>query len=79
MINITQKQILEWKEELAKQVKTRDQAQKVFDESVVNINVLQGGIQFGELLLKKNESSTQQTSTVELEKPQGKTSTKSKA
>ena len=30
MKNITEKQILEWKEELAKQVKTRDQAQKVF-------------------------------------------------
>lgn len=66
MDSITQKQILEWKEELAKQVKTRDQAQKVFDEAVVNINVLQGGIQFGELLLKKNESSNQQSGTVEL-------------
>ena len=66
MDSITQKQILEWKEELAKQVKTRDQAQKVFDEAVVNINVLQGGIQFGELLLKKNESLNQQSGTVEL-------------
>ena len=63
---ITEKQILEWKEELDKQVKTRDHAKKVFDESVVNINVLQGGIQFGELLLKKNESSNQPTGTVEL-------------
>ena len=79
MINITQKQILEWKEELAKQVKTRDQAQKVFDEAVVNINVLQGGIQFGQLLLKKNESSNQPSGTVELGQPQGKTSSKSKA
>ena len=61
MKNITEKQILEWKEELAKQVKTRDQAQKVFDEAVVNINALQGGVQFGELLLKKNESSNQPT------------------
>ena len=58
---ITEKQILEWKEELDKQVKTRDHAKKVYDESVVNINVLQGGIQFGELLLKKNESSNQPT------------------
>ena len=63
---LTQKQMLEWKEELDKQVKTRDHAKKVFDESVVNINVLQGGIQFGELLLKKNESSNQPTGTVEL-------------
>ena len=64
MKNITEKQILEWKEELAKQVKTRDQAQKFFDEAVVNINALQGGVQFGELLLKKNESLNQPTDTV---------------
>ena len=63
---ITEKQILEWKEELAKQTKTRDHARKVLDESIVNINVLQGGIQFGELLLKKNESLNQPTSIVEL-------------
>ena len=66
MKGLTEKQLLEWKEELSKQVKTRDHAKKVFDESVVNINVLQGGIQFGELLLKKNESSNQPTGTVEL-------------
>jgi len=66
MQSITEKQILEWKEELAKQVKTKDHAKKVLDEAVVNINVLQGGIQFGELLLKKNESSNQQSGTVEL-------------
>ena len=63
---ITEKQILEWKEELAKQVKTRDHARKVFEEAINNINALQGGIQFGELLLKKNESSDQPTGIVEL-------------
>ena len=62
---ITEKQILEWKEELAKQTKTRDHAKKVFDEATVNINVLEGGIQFGEMLLKKNESSIQQSGKVE--------------
>ena len=66
MKTIIEKQILEWKEELAKQAKTRDHAKKVLDEAILNINVLQGGIQFGELLLKKNESSDQPTSTVEL-------------
>lgn len=55
-----EKQLLEWKEELAKQIATRDRAKNVFDESTVNINVLQGGIQFAEVLLKKNESSDQQ-------------------
>ena len=66
MKSVTEKQILEWKEELAKQVKTRDHARKVFEEAINNINALQGGIQFGELLLKKNESSSQPTGTVEL-------------
>ena len=63
---ITEKQVLEWKEELDRQVKTRDHAKKVFDECINNINALQGGIQFGELLLKKNESADQPSGTVEL-------------
>ena len=63
---VTEKQILEWKEELAKQVKTKDHAKKVLDECINNINALQGGIQFGELLLKKSESSDQPTGIVEL-------------
>ena len=63
---ITEKQILEWKEELDKQLKTRDHAKKDFDECVNNINALQGGIQFGETLLKKNESLDQPTGIVEL-------------
>ena len=66
MKTIIEKQILEWKEELNKQIKTRDHAKKVFDECVNNINALQGGVQFGELLLKKNESSDQPTGIVEL-------------
>ena len=62
----TEKQILEWKEELDKQVKTRDHAQKVLLEAEANIKALSGGIQFGEMLLKKNESSNQPLGTVEL-------------
>ena len=76
MKSITEKQILEWKEELAKQTKTRDHAKKVFDESVYNINVFQGGIQFGELLLKKNESTDQPTGIVELDQQSGKAPSK---
>ena len=75
---ITEKQIFEWKEELTKQIKTRDHAQKVFDEAITNINVLQGGIQFGEHLLKKIEQESQPTGTVELGIPQDKKSSKSK-
>ena len=63
---ITEKQILEWKEELDKQVKTREHAQKVLVEAEANIKALSGGIQFGEMLLKKNESSDQPSDTVEL-------------
>ena len=62
MKGLTEKQILEWKEELNKQIQTRDHSKKVFEEAVSNINVLQGGIQFGELLLKKNDSLVQQLS-----------------
>ena len=61
-----QKQIIFWKEELTKQVQTRDKARKLFEDSVININVLQGGIQFGESLLKNIESESQPTGTVEL-------------
>ena len=73
-----QKQILEFKEELEKQIKTRDHAKKVFDESVFNINVLQGGIQFGELLLKKSESLGQPLNKVELDQQSKTTPSKSK-
>ena len=71
MQDITEKQIVEWKEELARQVQTRDAAQKELDAANININALQGGIQFGDLLLKKNESLNQQSGTVDLN-PQSK-------
>mgnify|MGYP003117422407 CR=1 FL=1 len=71
MQDITKKQIAEWKEELTRQVHTRDNAQKELDAANININALQGGIQFGDLLLKKNESLNQQSGTVDLN-PQSK-------
>ena len=73
---ITEKQILEWKEELDKQVKTREHAQKVLLEAEANIKALSGGIQFGEMLLKKNESSDQPSDTVELGQQSEKAPTK---
>ena len=66
MQDITEKQIAEWKEELVRQVQTRDAAQKELDAANININALQGGVQFGELLLKKNESLNQQSDTTDL-------------
>jgi len=66
MKTIIEKQILEWKEELAKQVKTKDQAEKVLAETNRTILMIQGGIQAKEMLLKKIESSDQPTGIVEL-------------
>ena len=66
MEDITEKQIAEWTEELKKQITAKDQAQKDLEQANININALQGGIQFGQLLLKKNESLNQPTGTVEL-------------
>ena len=73
---ITEKQILEWKEELNKQTKTRDHAQKVLLEAEANIKALSGGIQFGEMLLKKNELSDQPLGTVELDQQSEKAPSK---
>ena len=66
MKSIIEKQILEWKEELAKQVKTKDQAERVLAETNKTILMIQGGIQAKEMLLKKIEQESQPTGTVEL-------------
>ena len=63
---LIEKQILEWKEELAKQVKTKEQAEKVLAESNRNILMIEGGLQAKELLLRKIEQESQPTGTVEL-------------
>ena len=78
MKSLIEKQILEWKEELAKQVKTKDQAEKVLMEANKAILMIEGGIQAKEMLLKKIEQESQPTGTVELGTPQGKMSSKSK-
>ena len=52
----TEKQILEWREELDKQKKTKEQAELVLERATKTIDMIEGGIQFGEMLLKKNES-----------------------
>ena len=78
MSDITEKQILEWKEELKTHKERKEQAQAVVEQEIKFISMIEGGIQFGEMLLKKNESSGQPTGTVELGKPQGKMSSKSK-
>lgn len=76
MDSTTQKQILEWREELDKQKQTKLQAEQVLERAVKSIDLLEGGIQFGEMLLKKNESSTQQSSTVGLDQQSRKAPSK---
>jgi hypothetical protein len=79
MNSIIEKQILEWKEELAKQIQKRDQANKVADEANRAILMIEGGIQAKEMLLKKIESSNQPSGTVELGQQSKTAPSKSKA
>ena len=66
MKGIIEKQLVQWKEELAKQMKTKEQAEKVLMEANKTILMIEGGIQAKEMLLKKIESSDQPTGIVEL-------------
>ena len=79
MKQITEKQIVEWKAELNVQKQKKVQAEQALDEITRTILMIEGGIQFGQLALKKSESTNQPSGTVELNQPQGKTSSKSKA
>ena len=66
MKTIIEKQILEWKEELTRQKTTKEQAEKVLEQAIKTIDMIEGGIQAQEMLLKKIESSDQPTGIVEL-------------
>ena len=79
MKQITEKQIVEWKAELNVQKQKKLEAEKILDEITRTILMIEGGIQFGEIALKKSVSATQPSGTVELGRSQGKTSSKSKA
>ena len=78
MKTIIEKQLIEWREELANQKVKQAQARKVLEETNQAILLLEGGVQAKEQLLKKIESSNQPAGIVELGTPQGKRSTKSK-
>ena len=66
MKSIIEKQLVQWKEELAKQVKTKEHAEKVLMETNRAFLLIEGGIQAKEMLLKKIEQESQPTGTVEL-------------
>ncbi len=62
MKTLIEKQILEWKEELTRQKTTKEQAEKVLEQTVKTIDMIEGGIQAQEMLLKKmNEQESQPT------------------
>ena len=63
MKQITEKQIVEWKAELNVQKQKKVQAEQALDEITRAILMIEGGIQFGQLVLKKNESTNQPSDT----------------
>ena len=65
MSAITQKQVLQWKEELKNHKERLAQAQSVVQTETRVISMIEGGIQFGENLLR-SEQLSQPTGTVEL-------------
>ena len=66
MKTIIEKQLIEWREELAKQKQKQVQARKVLEEASQAILMLEGGVQAKEVLLRKIEQESQTTGTVEL-------------
>ena len=65
MKGIIEKQLVQWKEELAKHIQTRNQAQKVLEEEAKTILMIEGWIQAKEMLLKKIEQESQQADKAE--------------
>ena len=76
MQSFIEKQLIEWKEELAKQRQKQTQAQKVLHETNQAILMLEGGVQAKELLLRKIEQESLPTGTVELGPESGKAPSK---
>tara|TARA_R100001224_G_C3904867_1_gene109818 strand:- start:42 stop:275 length:234 start_codon:yes stop_codon:yes gene_type:complete len=66
MKEITEKQALEWKAELTVQKQKKLQAEQALDEANRTILMIEGGIQFAQIALKKHESSDLPKDTVDL-------------
>tara|TARA_Y100000356_G_scaffold52036_1_gene41809 strand:- start:223 stop:462 length:240 start_codon:yes stop_codon:yes gene_type:complete len=79
MKTIIEKQLVEWREELAGQKQKQLQARKVLEETNQTILMIEGGIQAKEVLLKKIEQESQPTGTVELGKQSKPKSPKTRA
>ena len=76
MKTIIEKQILEWKEELTRQKTTKEQAEKVLEQTTKTIDMIEGGIQAQEMLLKKIESEDQPADIAELDQQSEKAPSK---
>ena len=77
MKQITEKQIIEWQAELNVQKQKKLQAEQVLDETNRTILMIEGGIQFAQIALKKYESTDRQSGTVDLTKQSEKAQSKS--
>ena len=76
MQSITEKQILEWKEELKAHKERLEQAKSVVEQETRFIAMIEGGIQAQDMLLKKIESADQPAGIVELNQGSGKAPSK---
>ena len=65
MKELTEKQTLEWREQLRNHKERLQQAQAVVEQETKLISMIEGGIQAQEMLLKKIESSDQPSDIVE--------------
>ena len=79
MKTIIEKQLIEWREELANQKQKQAQARKVLEEANQAILMIEGGVQAKESLLRKIEQESQPSGTVELGQELKPKSSKSKA
>lgn len=68
MSAITEKQVLQWKEELKSHKERLEQAQAVVLQETKVISMIEGGIQFGENLLKQSVQEVQQLDKAETKK-----------
>ena len=75
-MELINKQILEWKEELKNHKERLQQAQAVVEQETKVISLIEGGIQFGEMLQKKNESTNQPSNKEELDQQSEKAPSK---
>ena len=68
-----------WNAWLGLQEQVRNHFFILLEQETKLISMIEGGIQFGESLLKQIEEATPKSGTVELGQPQDKMSSKSKA